>query len=176
MLVAESQARLACQVGGRHDRVDSLEHRRKRGGAARFDRALVHQARVHVADLLKRPTRAAGRAWRDRFDDRAQIGVDRFGDFGGGGERDALVRDHRAIDPAAVHEPVEIVLRPHGTIERREVETGLERGRLRDGEEQSKEQDGRPRRSFSSQMGKKRPPRSYQPRPRFAHAATVESP
>ena len=134
MLVAESQARLSREVGGRQDRVDSLKHGRQRGGAARFDRALVHRL-VYMSPICwsDRTGTAVGHR-RDRFDDRAQIGLDGFGDFSGGGERDALIRHHRAIDPPAVHEPVEIVLGPCGTIERREVETGLERGRLREGE------------------------------------------
>ena len=73
---------------------------------------LVHDAGVEVADLAFHPGAA-----RKVLDDLAQLKLGAIGEFGEGAVTDTVGRNFGPLQPRAVREPIEIVLRTDGAVE-----------------------------------------------------------
>jgi hypothetical protein len=96
----------------------------------------VSSSSTFVSDLLRRrslrPLGGGGRL----FDDREDIGLGLVRELHERAVRDAIGGNDRAFEPPAVDELEEVVLRPHGSIEERDIQAGLQVGLPRPGERQ----------------------------------------
>ena len=108
------------EVGLALCRCNTIEVRLQRLGAARLDSALIHPARVQVADLLPEPSvgrGVLGHILNDRSDVPLDLVIEHRIDAGEG----AVGRDLGALVPAAIHIGEEVVTRLHRRVHCRRV-------------------------------------------------------